>query len=168
MIALSYFRLLYDVEREARDLSPDERKALREKRSRPVLDRFKKWLDHESLAVLPKSPIGQAVAYTRSNWEALTRYLDSGALDIDNNAAERALRPVVIGRKNYMFAGSDAGGERAAVIYSLVETCRRHNIDPFVYLRDVLERVSTERASNIHRLFPDQWRPRDESVAGSR
>lgn len=168
MIALSYFRLLYDVEREARDLSPDERKALRAERSRPVLKRFKKWLDRESLAVLPKSPIGQAVAYTRSNCEALTRYLDSGALEIDNNAAERALRPVVIGRKNYMFAGSDAGGERAAVIYSLVETCRRHNIDPFVYLRDVLERVSTERASNIHRLFPDQWCPRDESVAGSR
>ena len=73
----------------------------------------------------------------------------------------------MIGRKNYMFAGSDAGGERAAVIYSLVATCKRHNVDPFAYFRDVLQRVSTERASEIRRLFPDQWRPREEAASGS-
>ncbi len=157
MIALSYFRVLYDVEREATELSPEERLSRRSLLSRPVIDQFGRWLERESLAVLPKSPIGQAISYTRSNWEALTRFLESGSLAIDNNAAERELRPVVIGRKNYLFAGSDAGGERAAIIYSLVATCKRHNVDPFVYLRDVLERVSTERASNVSSLFPDHW-----------
>ena len=157
LTALAYFRLLYDIEREAKGQSNEARRAIREERTRSVLERFRRWLDAQSVVVLPKSPIGQAVSYTRSNWEALTRFVDSGILSIDNNAAERALRPVVIGRKNYLFAGSDAGGERAAIIYSLVETAKRHGVDPFVYFRDVLMRVSTEPARNIRRLFPQNW-----------
>ncbi len=99
----------------------------------------------------------EQVPYVRRQWAALTRYLSDGALDIDNNAAERALRMVAVGRKNWMFAGSDAGGQRAAIIYSLVASCKLCQIDPFAYLRDVIERVSTQPAKHIAALTPRGW-----------
>ena len=101
--------------------------------------------------------MGQAVSYARGQWEALNQYLDDGDLDIDNNLAERVLRTVAIGRRNWMFAGSDTGAQRAAVIYSLVATCKLYRIDPFAYLRDVLDRVSTHPASGIAELTPSGW-----------
>jgi len=162
--ALAYIRLLYDAEAESKDLSPDERKAWRHDRAGPVLDKFHLWLSTQSAFALPKSPIGDAIRYTLSNWAALKRYLDDGRLKIDNNDSERTLRSVVIGRKNWLFAGSDEGGRRAAIIYSLVATCKRHGIDPFVYFRDVLVRVSSHPASDIKALFPQNWKP---ATAGS-
>ena len=107
--------------------------------------------------------MGEAIGYTLDQWTALTRYLDDGRLDIDNNAAERALRRVAVGRKNWLFAGSDEGGRRAAIFYSLIETCRRHGVEPFAYLRDVLERVSTHPAKDIAALLPDQWKAARET-----
>jgi transposase len=98
------------------------------------VDRFKRWLDEQADVILPKSPIGEAVHYARAQWTALTRYLDDGDLAIDNNAAERALRRVVVGRANWLFCGSDASGTRAAILYSLVATCREHAIDVWAYL----------------------------------
>lgn len=161
--ALAYIQRLYAVEREAtdRELSPPDRKVLRQERSRPILDAFKAWLDAQgpAVGVVPKSPLGEAVGYALRQWEALTRYLEDGDLDIDNNEAERALRCVAIGRKNWLFAGSDAGGDRAAVIYSLISSCKRHQLDPFVYLRDVIERVSTTPQSEIRKLLPAEWSP---------
>jgi transposase len=130
---------------------------LRQEQSRSVVKKFGEWLDKAAKQVLPKSPIGEAMAYARSNWTALTRYLDAGFLSIDNNAAERAMRPIALGRKNWLHIGSDRGGRTAAVLMSLVQTCLALGVEPFAYLRDVLDRVSTHPASRIAELLPDAW-----------
>ena len=117
--------------------------------------------------MLPKSPIGQAIGYALNQWTALNRYLHDGDLSIDNNAAENALRVVALGRKNWLFAGSDAGGRRAAIIYSLIATCKRHGVEPFAYLRDVLDRVSTHPQSGIAALFPDNWQAAQAAAQAS-
>ncbi len=107
--------------------------------------------------MLPKSPEGQAIAYTLSNWKALTRYCEDGDLEIDNNA-ERSLRGVAVGRKNWTFLGSDGGGRTAAVLTSLIASCKRLGIDPFAYLRDIFERISAHPQSRLAELLPNQWR----------
>jgi transposase len=124
------------------------------------------WLEEQSPRVLPKSPIGQAVGYARSNWPALNRYLEAGYLAIDNNAAERALRPVAVSRKNWLFCGSDGGGRTAAVLFSVTATCKGLGIDPFTYLRDVLHRVCTHPASRLAELLPDRWRAESPGPGG--
>jgi hypothetical protein len=141
----------------ARDLDDADRLALRRERSAPLLESLGIWLDEQSLRVLPKSPMGQAVGYARSNWAALNRYLEAGFLAIDNNAAERALRPVALSRKNWLFCGSDGGGRTAAILFSITATCRGLGIDPFAYLRDALDRVCTHPARRIVELLPDRW-----------
>jgi len=103
-------------------------------------------------------PIGKAITYALNQWEALLRYTDDPTLDIDNNISERTLRMVVIGRRNYLFAGSEAGAKRAAIIYSLVASCKLHQIDPFAYFADVLKRVSTHPAEKIDDLLPGEWK----------
>ena len=151
---------LYDIEREAKqnELDASAIKELRQQHSKPILAEIRSRLEDWSIEVLPKSPIGQAVSYARGQWKALNRYLDDGDLEPDNNLAERVLRTVAIGRRNWMFAGSDTGAQRAAVIYSLVATCKLCDIDPFAYLRDVLDRVSTHPASRIADLTPLGWK----------
>ena len=109
--------------------------------------------------VLPKSPMGLALAYALSNETALRRYIDVGQLAIDNNAAERALRRVCVGRKNWLFAGSPRGGHAAAILYSLIESARRHGHDPYAYLRDVLTRIPTHSHKQLDALLPDRWQP---------
>ncbi len=156
--AIAMIRLLYKVEEEAGDLSSDERKALRQERSKPRLEQIKEWLEKERLAVLPKSPIGQAIGYALNNWAALTRYVDDGDLHIDNNPAENAIRPIVLGRKNWLFAGSDKGGRTAAVLSSFIGSCRRQEIDPFVYLRDVLTNFAACPINEIDQFLPDHWK----------
>ena len=158
LIALGFIQQLYRVEAEAKPLDADARRARRQAEAGPVLERFKPWLDDQVGVVLPKSPIGEAVTYARAQWTALTRYLEDGALAIDNNAAERALRRVVTGRKNWLFCGSDEGGTRAAILYSLVATCKAHGIDPWVYLRDVLERIPTHPNRRRAELLPRAWK----------
>ncbi len=133
-------------------------KELRQQRSKRILNEIRRRLEDWSSEVLPKSPVGQAVRYARGQWKALNRYVEDGDLDIDNNLAERILRIVAIGRKNWLFAGSDAGAERAAIIYSLIASCKLCEIDPFEYLRDVLDRVSTHPASKIAELIPSGWK----------
>jgi transposase len=159
MTALAYIRLLYRIEREVKGVSAEERLEVRHARSRPMCERFKDWLEQEILSVLPESPMGQAMKYATTHWAALTRFLESGILEIDNNAAERALRPVVVGRKNYLFAGSDRGAHRAAVIYSVIASAKRHGVERFAYLRDVLERLPTHPREAIRELFPANWKP---------
>ncbi len=155
--ALAHIRLLYDVEEKARPLDDGARKTLRQKESRPLLARLEAWLKEQSINVLPKSPLGQAIAYTLNHWAALNCYTDEGYLAIDNNAAERALRRVALGRKNWLFAGSDNGAAWAATIYSLIDTCQRQHVEPWAYFQDVLSRLPTHPARLIHELFPDHW-----------
>lgn len=152
---------LYEVERviEAEGLGPDERKKIRQERSRPVLDALKKWLDEEIFKVLPKSPIGQAIQYARGQWEALNRYVEVGFLGIDNGESERAIRGISVGRKNYLFVGSEGGGEWAAVMYSLIHSCQLNGVNPHAYLKDVLTRLPTFAVSRIEELMPRNWKP---------
>ena len=168
-VMLAYIRLLYHVEREARErkLEGEARRTLRQERSKPILKDIHAYLEREQLRVLPKSPEGQAIAYTLSNWQALTRYGDDGDLEIDNNGAERSLRGVAVGRKNWMFYGSDQGGRTAAVLTSLIATGKRLAIDPFAYLRDIFARLSSHPKSRLAELLPDQWKARLPSSAHS-
>ncbi|WP_455377890.1 IS66 family transposase [Petrachloros mirabilis] len=151
---------LYDIERNAKeqDSSSAQLLEVRQKEAKLILAEIKTVLDKYKDQVLPKSPIGKAIAYSLNQWEALNRYVDDPMLEIDNNVSERTLRMVVIGRKNYMFAGSEAGAWRAAIIYSLVASCKLNGIDPFGYFRDVLTRVSTHPANKIDELLPSEWK----------
>ena len=151
---------LYDIERKAKDENYSSAQLLeaRQKEAGPILAEIKTVLDEYKNQVLPKSPIGKAITYSLNQWEALNRYVDDPMLEIDNNLSERILRMVVIGRKNYMFAGSEAGAWRAAIIYSLVASCKLNEIDPFRYFRDVLARVSTHPANKIDELLPSEWK----------
>ena len=115
-------------------------------------------MDAESLVVLPKAPIADAIGYARNQWGALTRFLDDARLKLDNNTAERQLRRVAVGRKNWLFAGSDEGAERACVLYSLIASCKLHGVNPFDYLRDVLVRVSDHPARDVLALSPKDWK----------
>jgi transposase len=156
--AIARIGQLYGVEREARDGGWDDVRlmAARPERSKPLLESFGARLEGEAVKVLPESPIGEATAYTRSNWVALTRYLESPYLSIDNNAVENAIRPIALGRKNWLHLGSDRGGRTAATLLSLVQSCKALGNEPFAYLRDVLERVSTHPNSRINDLLPDR------------
>lgn len=154
---------LYDVERDGKDLDEDARLALRRERSLPVLAEIHEKLTRWSVEVLPRSAVGKAVQYALGLWPALTVYADHGHLAIDNNPAERALRGVVVGRKNWLFAGSDEGGRRAAVIYSIIESCKQAGVEPYAYIRDVLTRVDTHPASDAESLVPRLWHSLDIS-----
>ena len=158
--ALAYIKALYEIERAVRDAEPEERRRYRDAHARPVLDEFKVWLDTEQRRLAPKSELAKAMRYLTKRWPAFTRYLDDGRLEADNGAAERALKGPVLGRKNWMFAGSDAGGQRAAIVYSLIETCKLNDIDPFAYLQDVLARLPTHPANRIDELLPYHWETR--------
>ncbi len=152
--ALEQIGLLYKVEEDIRGRAPEERKAARQNRSRQVLEKLHAWGEQTLSRVSGKADIAKAIRYAHSRWTALTRYLDDGHLEIDNNAAERALRCVALGRKNYLFAGSDTGGERAAKIYSLIQTAKLNDIDPEAYLRDVLMRIAGHPVNRIDELLP--------------
>ncbi len=158
--ALAMIRLLYDVERQAKDLDAPDRLALRQQRAVPVLTQLHDWLQLQRDQVLPKSPMGAAITYALNQGDALVRYATDagGVLAIDNNRAERAIRPLAVGRKNFLFLGSDTGGRTAAILYSLVASAKRHGLDPFVYLRDVLARIGATPISQLEPFLPDRWR----------
>jgi len=156
--ALAFIHRLYDVEREAKEMSALERQQLRWTHAKPVLDAFKIWLDAQALRVLPKSAMGQALGYSLRQWGALNCYLEDGDLAIDNNPAERALRAIALGRKNWLFAGSNDSGERAAILYSVIESCKRHGIDPFEYLRTVIGEIASVPPRRMAELLPATWK----------
>jgi len=145
---------LYAIESEIRGRSPDERRAARQARSQPLLDSMRAWFESRLPELSRKSDSTAAIRYTLTLWDALGHYIKDGRLDIDNNAAERALRAVALGRKNYLFAGSDLGGERAATIYSLIGTAKLNNLDPEAYLREVLTRIAEYPVNRIADLLP--------------
>jgi len=159
--ALAVIRLLYEVERQAKGKQAQERRTLRQERALPLLEELHQWLLGEQPRVLPKSPMGTAIGYALNNWKALGRYAGDGDLAIDNNAAERAIRPLCLGRKNYLFYGSDAGGKTAATLYSVLESGKRHGLNPFTYLRDVLARIGSTPMSQLEQFLPDRWLAQD-------
>jgi transposase len=177
---LGVIRRLYAVEKSAaqeaarQELSQEEswalRLRLRQEESVPLLTSLCQWLEEQREQVLPKSPVGEAITYALNQWQALQRYTTRGFLEIDNNAAERALRAIAVGRKNYLFFGSDVGGETAAVLYSLTQTCRALGVEPWRYMRDVLERLPNWPVERREELLPDRWaaaeRARAEAVRG--
>jgi len=144
----------------------EERREIRNTRSRPQLESLKQWLEETLGKLSRKSDTAMAVRYALGRWEALLRYCDDGRLEIDNNAAERALRVVALGRKNFLFAGSDGGGESAAAIYSLVGTAKLNGIDPESYLRNVLSRIAEHPVNRIEQLLP--WNIDTELTGDSR
>jgi len=152
--ALRRIRALYDIEDEVRGQLPEVRRAQRQARAGPLLTALRTWLEELLRRVSAKSEIAQAIGYSLARWTALTRYVDDGRLEIDNNAAERALRGVALGRKNFLFMGSDAGGERAAAFYSLVETAKLNGLDPEAYLREVFTRIADHPINRIDELLP--------------
>src|SRR3954453_8267966 len=157
--ALLLIAQLYRVERRAQLLAAQDRLELRDFESRPILKKLHDYLREIEAEVLPKSPEGRAVRYTLKNWTALTRYCDDGDLEIDNNATERAIRGVSVGRANWTFFGSDEGGKTAAVLRTVVASCQRVGVDPFLWLKDVLSRVATHPITRITELLPPNWAP---------
>jgi transposase len=152
---------LYKIEREAKDTGDGTRLALRQQRSLPVLTQIKTWLDTESEIVLPRSPMGQAIGYAQNQWTALTAYVTQDFLAIDNNAAERALKRVAIGRKNWLFAGNDAAAQNHARLWTLIASCERHSVCPQRYLTSVLAKIGTTPADQLDQLLPDVWKAND-------
>jgi transposase len=167
--ALARIGQLYAIERAASQAIADGklddtaadalRLRLRQEQALPILAALRTWLDEQAARVLPKSPMGQAITYALNQWDALQRYTTAGFLAIDNNVAERAMRAIAVGRKNWLFTGSDKGGATAAVLFSMTSSCERHGLDPFAYLRDVLTRLSAGPLSDaaLADLLPDRW-----------
>jgi transposase len=155
--ALAYYRQLYELERQAKDFSDEQRLQMRQGLSLPILEQFHQWLLTQRPEVLPKSPMGEAIAYALNNWEALRRYTDAGFLAIDNNVAEREMKRIAIGRKNWLTVGSPRGGQTAAVLFSFTSTCQRLGVEPWTYLQDVLTRLPTTSVGQLGDLLPDRW-----------
>ena len=176
-VALAWIGKLYAVEREIRELRQGEWKELglsieeqvarieakRQLHAKPLLDQLHAWLESEAPKLLPKNPVRQAMDYSLGNWAALCRYAESGWLDIDNNVSENVQRHIALGRKNWLFCGSDNGGRAAAIFFSLIVSCKRHGLDPFAYLRDILTRLpailSTATPEELAELLPHRWQP---------
>ena len=165
--ALAKIGELYRIETAIRGRPPDQRLDVRRRQARPLLAALKAWFEAQLAKLPPKGGLAQAIRYALANWTALTRYIDDGRLEIDNNRAENTLRGVALGRKNWLFAGSDAGGDRAAAIYSLIETCKLAGIDPFAYLRDVLARIADHKINRIDELLPWNWAPTADVAAAA-
>jgi hypothetical protein len=149
-----------------RGLAADERRQARQRRTKPLVDDLRLWLEAQLAAVSGKSTIAGAIRYALSRWEGLTRFLDDGRIEIDSNVVERSIRPIALGRKNHLFAGSDGGGEQWAVIASLVETCKMNAVDPQAYLHDVLSKiVARHPMGRIDELLPFAYVPAAEKAA---
>jgi len=157
--ALQLFGALYDVERQARELSAEQRQRIRQSHSRPIADKLREWLLLQRHKATDGTAIAKAIDYSLGRWDALTRFLDDGALPIDNNWVENRIRPIALGRSNWLFAGSLRAGKRAAAVMSLIQSARLNGHDPYRYLKDILERLPTQPASRIGELLPHSWMP---------
>jgi len=157
--ALETIAMLYDVERDVRDLPPDQRQAIRHTKARPIADALHQWLLAQRQKVPEGSGTAKAMDYSLKRWTALTRYLDDGAVPIDNNWVENQIRPWALGRSNWLFAGSLRSGQRGAAVMSLIQSAKLNGHDPYAYLKDVLNRLPSHRNNDIEALLPHHWRP---------
>lgn len=163
--ALEQIGKLYDVERQAKELDAAQRLALRQQHSRPILDALQQWMQLQRQQVHDGSAIAKALDYSLRRWAALTRFADHGHWPIDNNWAENQMRPIALGRKNWLFAGSLRSGQRAAAIMSLIQSARMNGHDPYAYLRDVMTRLPTTKQADISSLLPHRWQPAAPTTA---
>jgi transposase len=155
---LEMVQQLYAVEDQAKAMDDEPRRQLRQQQSVPILQSIRKWIDEQLPLVLPRSPMAQAMQYTLNQWDALNRYIEQGYLNIDNNAAERALKRVAIGRKNWLFAGNDDAAANHARLYTLIASAQRHGLDPQAYLNSVLAKISITPLSEVKQFLPDVWK----------
>ena len=155
--AVKRIDILFAIEREINGVMPQERLRVRQERSRPLIIELQTWLREQRARLSKNSDTTKAINYSLNRWDAFTRFLDDGRLCMSNNAAERELRAVALGRKNWTFAGSDEGGRRAAAIYTLIATAKLNDVDPQAWLADVLARLSDHPAKRIHELLPWNW-----------
>jgi transposase len=162
--ALKFFIQLYDVERESAHMQAHERCEMRRQRSRPVADALHHWMRQQRQKIPDGSATARAIDYSLKRWAALTRFIDDGELPIDNNWVENQIRPIALGRNNWLFAGSLRAGKRAAAVMSLVHSARLNGHDPYAYMRDVLERLPTQPASRIEELLPHRWQASDTAA----
>lgn len=154
---LRFCNALFTIERDLCDATPAERQAARQQRSRPILNAFRAWLEQQAAQTLPKSALGTAITYCRNQWDKLTVFLTDGRVELDNNRSERSIKPVVIGRKNWLFANTPTGAKASATIYSLVETAKANGLDPRTYLQYLFEHLPDCMTKNLDRLLP--WSP---------
>src|SRR3954453_9271160 len=159
--ALSQIQLLYAIEHKAKEqlLNAEQLSQVRQSESLPILQSLGKWMKDEEIKVLPKSLIGKALAYSIERWQQLMIYATDGKLNIDNNPVENSIRPVAIGRKNYLFAGSHEAAQRSAMLYSLLGTCKLHHINPFTWLKEVLQVIPNQPINKVGDLLPHRWTP---------
>ncbi|SHM07027.1 IS66 family transposase [Vreelandella subglaciescola] len=157
--ALEYIGQLYQIEREAKDLPPDKRQSIRDKKARPIADALHQWMLAQRQKVPDGSGTARALDYSLKRWKALTRYLDDGAVPIDNNRVENQIRPWALGRSNWLFAGSLRSGQRAAAVMTLIQSAKLNGHDPYAYLKDVLTRLPTQKNNAIDELLPHNWKP---------
>jgi transposase len=162
--AVALIAKLYEIEREARELDPQARWLLRQQRAKPVADALHAWLTEQRQKLANADATAKAIDYALSNWRTLTHYLDDGNVPIDNNAAENAVRPLCVGRKNWLFVGSQQAGERAAVVMSLIESAKLNGHDPWAYLKDVFKRLPTLKQRDLAQLLPHNWRPANDAA----
>jgi transposase len=156
--ALAYIRRLYDVDHQTKGMSGADRQRVRQEYSVPILQEFRQWLERQQANVLPSSPLGDAFTYTLNQWDSLCLFIRDGDIPLDNNRTEHTVRQQVIGRANWLFAGSEQGGETAAILYSLVASCKRLRIDPFAYMRDVFAILPGSSSDDtLESLLPDRW-----------
>ena len=163
--ALRRIAELYAIERSIQGGTADARRHVRNTSARPLIEMMKPWLEMELGRVPPAGPLAEAIRYALARWPALTRFLDDGRIELDNNSVERAIRPIALGRKNHLFAGSDGGGVRWATICSLIATAKLNNVEPFAWFRDVLQRMTDGHpASRLDELLPWNWQPKPGDV----
>ena len=162
--ALDRIAAFYAIEAQIKGKRPDERLGYRTTHAAPLIADLKVWLEATLSKLSGKSELAKAMRYALSRWPALCCYLNDGRVEIDNNAAERSIRGIALGRKNYLFAGSDTGGTRAAAIYSIIETCKLNAIDPKAYLRDILGRIADHKINRITELLPWNWKKHQGSA----
>jgi transposase len=155
--AMAYFRKLFDIDAQYRTCSDEQRWAARLEKSKPIVESFHAWLESERLRQLPKSKLMGAINYMLTRWESFTRFLESGEVPMENNAAERALKYPILGRKAWLFFGNQTAGETAAKLFTLTKSCNRHRIDPLAYLQDVYTRLPTTSPDELPSLLPDRW-----------
>jgi transposase len=164
--ALSMFQALYEIERAAKELelSTDEIRMMREEEAVPLLERFHAWLQQQYLIAQPKSMFGKALFYCLNNWNELTQYVKDGELRIDNNHTEREMKYVSMGKRAWLFFGSDAGGRNDTIVSSIISTCRRHGVEPWSYLTDVIPRLAENSSVILEELLPYNWKPKSTEV----